>query len=225
MAACKNSANPNGPVTRSRIKPSFFICYTLERLWPLPQPKRLRCDIVHGHLGGRRGPTAGVGPESGAFSSICSQFECFVSLCTLDLYLTVPFGHCNWLQYFTTNFFFTSSGFPEDFKTEDRKIHWSLAHQCEHFVGTSPTKNAHKIFKNFGKVLCPNISKNIFSILGQKTMQINVFWSQGYGKIVFFDQKPNLKIFNFCKFFSIFFSKYFQVFTPFLQIFITFNDY
>ena len=55
MAACKNSANPNGPVTRSRIKPSFFICYTLERLWPLPQPKRLRCDIVHGHLGGRRG--------------------------------------------------------------------------------------------------------------------------------------------------------------------------
>ena len=50
MAACKNSANPNGPVTRSRIKPSFFICYTLERLWPLPQPKRLRCDIVHGHL-------------------------------------------------------------------------------------------------------------------------------------------------------------------------------
>ena len=51
MAACKNSANPNGPVTRSRIKPSFFICYTLERLWPLPQPKRLRCDIVHGHLG------------------------------------------------------------------------------------------------------------------------------------------------------------------------------
>ena len=71
MAACKNSANPNGPVTRSRIKPSFFICYTLERLWPLPQPKRLRCDIVHGHLGGRRGPTAGVCPESGAFSSIC----------------------------------------------------------------------------------------------------------------------------------------------------------
>ena len=50
MAACKNSANPNGPVARSRIKPSFFICYTLERLWPLPQPKRLRCDIVHGHL-------------------------------------------------------------------------------------------------------------------------------------------------------------------------------
>ena len=55
MAAGKNSANPNGPVTRSRIKPSFFICYTLERLWPLPQPKRLRCDIVHGNLGGRRG--------------------------------------------------------------------------------------------------------------------------------------------------------------------------
>ena len=50
MAACENLANPNGPVTRSRIKPSFFICYTLERLWPLPQPKRLRCDIVHGHL-------------------------------------------------------------------------------------------------------------------------------------------------------------------------------
>ena len=58
MAACKNSANPNGPVTRSRIKPSFFICYTLERLWPLPQPKRLRCDIVHGHLDVRCLPQA-----------------------------------------------------------------------------------------------------------------------------------------------------------------------
>ena len=63
MAACKNSANPNGPVTRSRIKPSFFICYTLERLWPLPQPKRLRCDIVHGHLGVRRSPRVRSSPR------------------------------------------------------------------------------------------------------------------------------------------------------------------
>ena len=65
MAACKNSANPNGPVTRSRIKPSFFICYTLERLWPLPQPKRLRCDIVHGHLESLVAPLRATSSKSG----------------------------------------------------------------------------------------------------------------------------------------------------------------
>ena len=175
---------------------------------------------------GQAWPKAGVGPESSAFSSICSQFECFDSLSTIDLYLAVPFGHCNWLQYFTTNFFFTSSGFPEDFKTEDQKIHWSLAHQCEHFVGTSPTKNAHKIFKNFGKVLCPNISKNIFSILGQKTMQINVFWSQGNGKIVFSTKNQFWKfpIFGLRKF-SKFFEKFVKFFRFFFQNFSSFYTF
>ena len=118
------------------------------------------------------------------------------------------------------NFFFSSFGFQEDFRTDAKEVYRISVHQCEHFVGTSPTKNAHKIFKNFGKVLCPNISKNIFSILGQKTMQINVFWSQGYGKIVFFDQKPILKIFNFWTFFRFFF----QIFSSFYTFFANFYN-
>ena len=90
MAACKNSANPNGPVTRSCIKPSFFICYTLERLWPLPQPKRLRCDIVHGHLVIRCFPARQVfGPmRAGLFFLVFRMVY-------IKNYLAAPFGHCH----------------------------------------------------------------------------------------------------------------------------------
>ena len=90
MAACKNSANPNGPVTRSRIKPSFFICYTLERLWPLPQPKRLRCDIVHGHLVIRCFPARQVfGRLRAGLFVLVSRFV------YIKNYLAAPFGLCH----------------------------------------------------------------------------------------------------------------------------------
>ena len=55
MAACKNSALFNVPVPRSRVEIPLLTCYFFERLRPLPQPKRLYCDTLHGHLGGRRG--------------------------------------------------------------------------------------------------------------------------------------------------------------------------
>ena len=87
------------------------------------------------------------------------------------------------------NFFFSSFGFPEDFRTEAKEVCRISVHQCEQFVGTSPTKFAHKFFLIFGKILSPKKSKNFFSILGQKTMQIDVIWSQEYGKIVFLSKK------------------------------------
>ena len=148
----------------------------------------------------------------------------------------MPFGHWIWWWTFTFQFYFSSSGFPEDSKTEDKKIHRTLVHQCEHFVGTSPTKIAHKFFQILEKILCPKKSKIIFPILGQKTMQIDVIWSQGYVKIVFltknqfynfliFGLRKISKIFEkFVKFFSNFF-QIFQFFTRFLQIFITFTKY
>ena len=95
MAARKNSANPNGPVTRSRIKPSFFICYTLERLWPLPQPKRLRCDIVHGHQvrSGPRGQEFVLNQE--LLKKLCEYFSSIHKLVFYIADLTVIW-QCTW---------------------------------------------------------------------------------------------------------------------------------
>ena len=50
VAACKNSALFNVPVPRSRVEIPLLTCYFFERLRPLPQPKRLYCDTLHGHL-------------------------------------------------------------------------------------------------------------------------------------------------------------------------------
>ena len=52
-------------------------------------------------------------------------------------------------------------------------------------MGKSPTKIAHKFFLIFGKNSKSKKIETFFSILGQKTMQIDVIWSQGNGKIVF----------------------------------------
>ena len=147
----------------------------------------------------------------------------------------MPFGHWIWWWTFTFQFYFSSSGFPGYFKTEDKKIRRTLVHQCEHFVGTSPTKIAHKFFQILEKILCPKKSKNIFPILGQKTMQIDVIWSQGYVKIVFltknqfynfliFGLRKISKIFEkFVKFFSNFFSN-FSIFYTFFANFYKFHQ-
>ena len=51
--------------------------------------------------------------------------------------------------------------------------------------GRAPQKLLTLFFQILEKILSPKKSKNFFSILGQKIMQIDVIWSQGYGKIVF----------------------------------------
>ena len=57
-----------------------------------------------------------------------------------------------------------------------------------------------------------------FSILGQKTMQIDVIWSQEYGKIVFLSKKnfKKISIFGLRKF-----SKIFQKNVKFFQFFFS----
>ena len=88
-------------------------------------------------------------------------------------------------------------------------------------MGTSPTKFAHKFFLIFGKNSSPKNSKFFFSILGQKTMQIDVIWSQEYGKIVFLSKKKNFKKFRFLDLenFQKFFKKMLNFFIFFFQNF------
>ena len=51
--------------------------------------------------------------------------------------------------------------------------------------GRAPQKLLTEFFKFLEKILWPKNSKIIFSILGLKIMQIDLIWSQGYGKTVF----------------------------------------
>ena len=60
------------------------------------------------------------------------------------------------------NFFFSSFGFPEDFRTEAKEVYRISVHQCEHFVGTSPTKFAHKFYLIFGKYSKSKKIENFF---------------------------------------------------------------
>ena len=126
-------------------------------------------------------------------------------------------------------FFFSSFGFPEDFRTEAKEVYRISVHQCEHFVGTSPQNLLTIFFWFFEKILSPKKSNFFFSILGQKTMQIDVIWSQEYGKIVFLSKK-NFKKFRFLdlenfqkifqknvKFFQFFFSKILNFFSFFAK--------
>ena len=76
---------------------TFFSLFSYSVSWqgrrgPFPWLEDCECKRARPPRG-QAWPKAGVCPESGAFSSICSQFECFDSLSTFDLYLAVPFGH------------------------------------------------------------------------------------------------------------------------------------
>ena len=96
----------------------------------------------------------------------------------------------------------------------------------------APQKLLTKFFQILEKILCPKKSKNIFPILGQKTMQIDVIWSQGYVKIVFLtkNQFYNFLIFGLRKISKIFekfvkfFSNFFSNFSIFYTFFVNFYN-
>ena len=62
--------------------------------------------------------------------------------------------------------------------------------------GRAPQNLLTNFFWFLEKILSPKNSI-FFSILGQKTMQIDVLWSQEYGIIVFLSKKKILKNFDF----------------------------
>ena len=76
-------------------------------------------------------------------------------------------------------------------------------------MGTSPTKFAHKFILIFGKNSKSKKIEKYFSILGQKIMQIDVIWSQEYGKRVFLSKNKfkKISIFGLLKIFKIFSKK------------------
>ena len=87
----------------------------------------------------------------------------------------------------------------------------------------APQKLLTKFFQILEKILSPKKSKIIFPILGQKTMQIDVTWSQGYVKKVFLtkNQFYNFSIFGLRKI-SKFFEKILDFFSIFFSNFLNF---
>ena len=151
MATCKNSANSNGGVLRNRR--GVFILNTyrstpyLERRAdgaPPPVLTETGCTSS-GHLGGRRGQRQVFALNQALSAQFVPNLSVFVHLVHLIFIWQCPSG-TTVVDNTKIYFFFTSSGFPADFRTEEKKKHRILVYQCEHFVGTSPTKIAHKVF-------------------------------------------------------------------------------
>ena len=89
MAACKNSANSNGEVSRTRrgvfnLNTYRSTPYLERRADGAPPPVLTETGCTSsGHLGGRRGPQSGVGPDSGVCNLVsfrCTFFHHFVCL-------------------------------------------------------------------------------------------------------------------------------------------------
>ena len=62
---------------------SIFTCMFSSGWGPYPNLKVLLCEKMHDHLGGRRGPQSGVGPDSGVCNLVsfrCTFFHHFVCL-------------------------------------------------------------------------------------------------------------------------------------------------
>ena len=93
--------------------------------------------------------------------------------------------------------FFSSFGFPEDFRTESKEVYWISVHQCEHFVGTSPTKFAHKFFLIFGKNSKSKKFEIFFFDFGSKNYADRCNLVSGVRQNSFFVQKKILKNFDF----------------------------
>ena len=95
------------------------------------------------------------------------------------------------------NFFFSSFGFPEDFRTEAKEVYRISVHQCEQFVGTSPTKFAHKFFLIFGKNSKSKKLEIFFFDFGSKNYADWCNLVSGVRQNSFFVQKKILKNFDF----------------------------
>ena len=101
--------------------------------------------------------------------------------------LAVPFGHSQYnapLSRSETYFFHKM----EDFNTLGRRsdCRVNLVFFVWAFCGVKPHKKGPQFYRKFRiKILCLKSRKLYFSILGPKTVQIDVFWSQKYGILVF----------------------------------------
>ena len=147
--------------------------------------------------------------------------------------MAVPFGHCQYndpLSILETYFFHKM----EDFKTlgrrSDCRVHSVFSVWA--FCGVKPHKKGPQFFWRFRiYFLRPINRKLLFLILGRKTVQIDVFWSQEYGKTVFWTKnwfkkfsllglrKISKFFLKICQIFFDFFFKFFD-FLPFICLFL-----
>ena len=192
MAACKNSANSNGGVARTRR--GVFILNTyrstpyLERRAdgaPPPVLTETGCTSS-GHLGGRRGSGSGVCPESGVFNLVCSTIWVFrFTLVHLLVIWQCPPG-TEFGDDLYNSILFQFIRFSRGLQDWGQEITLDFGSSVWAFCGDEPHKNCSQIFLNFWeKFHVQKIQKLFFSILGLKIMQIDLIWSQGYGKTVF----------------------------------------
>ena len=146
--------------------------------------------------------------------------------------LAVPFGHSQYntpLSRLELNFFHKM----EDLNTLGRRsgCRGPLVFSVWAFCGVKPHKKCPQFFWRFRiYFLRPKSRKLLFSILGRKNVQIDVFWSQEYGKLVFWtkNQFKKISIFGlrkisnfFLKICQNFFDFYFEFFN-FLHFFYQF---
>ena len=133
---------------------SGFIYVTTTRTGQGPYPALNDNECTNSdHLGGRRGPGSGVGPDSGVCSSICSVIWVFLHsyyICSLSgsalraLNLVITLYNSVFFQ------FIRSSRGLQDWGKEVYRI---SVHQCEHFVGTS-ILGRKNFFRFWVKKLC-----------------------------------------------------------------------
>ena len=101
--------------------------------------------------------------------------------------LAVPFGHCQYnapLSRLELNFFHKTEVLNTLGRRCDCRGH--LVFSVWAFCGVKPHKKCPQVFWRLRICfLRPKSRKLWFSILGKKTVPIDVFWSQEYGKMVF----------------------------------------
>ena len=126
------------------------------------------------------------------FLIICSQHQSATHTVRFRAHsyqsiLAMPFGHCQYntpLSRLELIFFHKM----EDLNTLGRRsgCRGPLVFSVWAFCGVKPHKKCPQFFWRFRiYFLRPKSRKLLFSILGQKTVHIDVFWSQEYGKLVF----------------------------------------
>ena len=140
----------------------------------------------------------------------------------------MPFGHCQYnapLNRLELIFFHKMEVFITLGRKSDCRVHFVFSVWA--FCGVKPHKKCPQFFLKFRiKIQCLKSRKFWFSILGRKTVQMNVSWSQEYGKRVFLtkNQFLNFLIFGLRKF-SKFFLKFVKNFSIFFSNFSTFYTF
>ena len=146
---------------------------------------------------GQAWPGAGVCPESGVFNLVCSTIWVFrFTLVHLLVIWQCPPGTEFGDDLLQFNSFSVHPVFQRTSGLRTRNYIGLWFISVSILWGRAPQKLLTKFFKFLEIILCPKNSKIIFSILGLKIIQIDLIWSQGYGKTVFW-RKTKFKKFRF----------------------------